>query len=867
MGDSAPPNGICLTKGKNGQFMSDQQRHDPVFTPSARHSSGNRANHQTDHRKADKRGKAGAGIFQPGETRRGKISPTGPAATPKTAPSHHRSHDHSRPHNHKWRALFGSHSQAAIDNSMLLVLGGLLIGLVMALSIANALRVGEERTIQTQTILTTLVTDAADALNSKRMRALTTGSDIGTVESKRTLSHFLLGPRTALYDFSANRDSYISTDMGGLYRLRPSALEGLDVSRSGNLIVDAAAVGARHKGKIRMAWRPMDDGRLVVGLSPARDIYNRPPAWIPYALGNIALLAAIFSLFLLFRRQHQTIQHLQRAISNFSEERQFVGDNGSGLWTFDIKEQRLTLPPSLCATLGIEISTLCLREASGLAHPKDARRALALWSGSDESRRSIQIRLRGRDNQWVWALFRIASDKSGDSRRGLALLLGDEALEDSRAAKAEARLIDAIECIPEAFLLWDRFGRLAAWNRRFCNIFQIPPSQLKTGISAGQLTNLSKEHADLIAAHFCPPSDGLEQTDEIALPGDRWGHISRRRTIEGGWVCIAANVTDLKRRAKAQMRKERELEMTVQTLEQSRAELREALHSYQLEKKRAEDASRAKSEFLANMSHELRTPLNAINGFSQVMQSQLYGPMGHEKYDEYVAGILQSGRHLLTLIEDVLDLSKIEAGKMELSIDAVDIERLLNEGLRFVEPQANEAHISLQACVTNLPSIWADARATKQVLVNLLSNAVKFTPESGSVTVTAQADLDAVTVLVADTGIGIPREQMPRLGEPFELIEDHFAKSRRGSGLGLALSKSLLELMNGILVIASEPGRGTVAAFCLPRRPGVLVQVPEILQGRGRVLTKMPTVQARDDVVQLRDRFANNETEINRAAE
>jgi two-component system, cell cycle sensor histidine kinase PleC len=738
------------------------------------------------------------------------------------------------------------------SNLTAIVLGGLLLGLVMAISATGAIRGDSERQAQTELLLRALVTASADDLSSRRLANLATMEEVDTNTVKRTLASHVVGPQTVLYDFSQNHKSYISTDRDGLYRLRPQALEGLNTNMAGAALLSADSVGAAKGGNVLMAWRPMDDGRLVVGLAPARDIFDRAPLWLMALLANIAILAVAFSVFMAFLKQNRTIARLQNLLSNFRADESMAGANGSGLWQFSNGDKRLILPPSLCQSLGLETTSLSLREATGLVHPRDARRAIALWTGTDEARRTIQVRLRGPDAKWLWTLFRTTDGEQGKARAGLALVLGDEALEDSRAAKAEARLKDAIECIPEAFLLWDRFGRLVAWNRRFCNIFQIAPSQLKVGMSAGQLAALSEAHGEMINQYFCPPANGQEETDEVALPGDRWGHISRRRTVEGGWVSIAANVTDLKRRAKAQKRKERELEMTVQTLELSRAELREALHSYELEKKRAEDASRAKSEFLANMSHELRTPLNAINGFSEIMQSQLYGPLGHDKYDDYIGGILQSGRHLLTLIEDVLDLSKIEAGKMELEIGAIDIERLLNEGLRFVEPQANEARITLQASVSNLPSIWGDARATKQVLVNLLSNAVKFTPEGGSVTVTAQADLDAITVLVADTGIGIPREQMPRLGEPFELIEDHFAKSRRGSGLGLALSKSLLELMNGLLVIASEPGRGTVAAFCLPRRAGVRVRVPEILKGRGRVLTKMPETKGFSSL----DRFA-----------
>ncbi len=146
--------------------------------------------------------------------------------------------------------------------------------------------------------------------------------------------------------------------------------------------------------------------------------------------------------------------------------------------------------------------------------------------------------------------------------------------------------------------------------------------------------------------------------------------------------------------------------------------------------------------------------------------------------------------------------------------------------------------MTLHAIIDHVPTVWGDARAVKQVIVNLLSNAEKFTPEGGTVTMTTQADLDSVTVLIADTGVGIPADQIERLGAPFELVEDHFASKRRGTGLGLALCKSLVEAQSGMLAIASEVGRGTVVAVVLPRRRGAQVRLPAILKDRVRLVSK-----------------------------
>ncbi|MBL4620113.1 MAG: HAMP domain-containing histidine kinase, partial [Marinicaulis sp.] len=258
---------------------------------------------------------------------------------------------------------------------------------------------------------------------------------------------------------------------------------------------------------------------------------------------------------------------------------------------------------------------------------------------------------------------------------------------------------------------------------------------------------------------------------------------------------------------------------------------------YQYEKYRAEEANRSKSEFLANMSHELRTPLNAINGFSEVMKSELYGPLGDNKYKEYVTDILSSGRHLLELIDDILDMSKIEAGQVSLEPKRLELEKILNESARLVAKRASDGGITLTISVAHAPPVWADARAVKQVTLNLLSNAIKFTPKGGEVTLTAQADLDGVTLIVADSGVGIERNQMKKLGAPFELAENHFAKSSTGSGLGLALSKSLMELQGGILALASQPGKGTVACATFPRRKDAKIRLPQFVRNEAFYLT------------------------------
>jgi len=233
-------------------------------------------------------------------------------------------------------------------------------------------------------------------------------------------------------------------------------------------------------------------------------------------------------------------------------------------------------------------------------------------------------------------------------------------------------------------------------------------------------------------------------------------------------------------------------------------------------KEAAVAASKIKSEFLANMSHELRTPLNAIIGFSDTMRSRLFGPM-HARYEEYAVLINESGLHLLSLITDILDLSKIEAGKFVLDPRPVDVAESVTSCLEMTRRRAEEAGITLTASVPDdLPMLIADARSVKQILLNLLTNAVKFTPRGGAVSLSVTAEEGRLHLAVCDTGIGIPGKTLERIGMPFEQADNDPMRAREGTGLGLALVKSLVEKHGGRMRIESREGFGTTVSVELP---------------------------------------------------
>jgi len=237
-------------------------------------------------------------------------------------------------------------------------------------------------------------------------------------------------------------------------------------------------------------------------------------------------------------------------------------------------------------------------------------------------------------------------------------------------------------------------------------------------------------------------------------------------------------------------------------------------------REKAETANRTKSTFLANMSHELRTPLNAVIGFSEILKRQMFGPLGNEAYDEYAGLIYESGTHLLDLINDILDMSKIEAGKMEIMPEPLDMGDIAETCIRFVEARSTAKNQTVMLNISDSDEHnigYGDVRATKQIMINLLSNAVKFTGEGGLISVDIHSLDRSLEIVVSDNGIGIDPADIPRLLKPFEQTADKSTQAEEGSGLGLALTKSFCEMQGGTFYLDSEKGKGTRAIVTLPK--------------------------------------------------
>lgn len=236
-------------------------------------------------------------------------------------------------------------------------------------------------------------------------------------------------------------------------------------------------------------------------------------------------------------------------------------------------------------------------------------------------------------------------------------------------------------------------------------------------------------------------------------------------------------------------------------------------------KLQAEDANRAKTQFLANMSHELRTPLNAVIGFAELIKDEMLGAINEPRYREYAEDIHSSGKHLLQIINDILDMTKVEAGTYRLNEDVCDIAKIVADAIGMVHNQAIQHEVNVRIEVPDdLPLLFADARCIRQILVNVVSNAVKFTPKGGDVAVSARLSDGAVAIVVADTGIGMSQDDIPRAFSPFRQLESSLGRKFDGAGLGLSLVKAMVDLHEGTLQVESQVGAGTTVTVRFPAR-------------------------------------------------
>ena len=394
---------------------------------------------------------------------------------------------------------------------------------------------------------------------------------------------------------------------------------------------------------------------------------------------------------------------------------------------------------------------------------------------------------------------------------GIMLDVTDRKQAEDRVRAAERRLRFAIEGFTGPFALWDSRRRLLYWNRAFALDFGLQDT-LRAGLSH-ETMQIARSGAVLLER--VPAEDS--RTTLIALRSGRWLKLVERSTPDGGLLTVGVDVTENVRNAEELKKQQAKVKRAALDLERSEGKASELTRKYSEEKEKAEHAAATKAAFLGNMSHELRTPLNAIVGFSEIMMNELAGPLGHPSYKEYSSDILASGQHLLDMINDILDMAKIEAGKMTITPQPIDPVDPVDAALRMIRRKAEEKDIDLVLDADlDLPDIDADHRAIRQMILNLVSNSIKFTDRGGKITVRVEQRGPKIQFSVTDTGIGIPAEDLPRLGQPFEQVAKTKDRNTDGTGLGLALAKSFAEMHGGRMTLASIYGEGTTVAFTLP---------------------------------------------------
>ena len=456
--------------------------------------------------------------------------------------------------------------------------------------------------------------------------------------------------------------------------------------------------------------------------------------------------------------------------------------------------------------------------------------------GTELLRPEEELQIATAQGRAIWATIAAVPMRYGDDDGALVVVndVTAKRASEERLRVAEQRLSDALAVAPDGVALFDAEERMVICNKAYADIIGMPLSA-STGMTHDEvcLRSVTSRPAPERAGVRTDYPDWLATRKRIfkAALGEphifydtrdrRWLQIRDFRLTSGGTASLITDISELKQRERELREANENLAAQAEALA-ARGETLEAARQAAIKAhQEAEYANRAKSQFLAHMSHELRTPLNAINGFSEIMALQLLGPSGVPQYDRYAKDILAAGRHLLSVIDDILDLSKVEAGKMKLTPEPVVWSKLASDCLTLLRPLAADRMVTLQVEPgAEDATLFADERLAKQMLVNLLSNAVKYTPSGGSAGIRFLPDgCGGGVVEVTDTGVGMSDADLEKALEPFGRIDSALVSQMRGTGLGLPLVKALIELHQGRLEIDSVVGRGTTVRLHFPAAP------------------------------------------------
>ena len=605
----------------------------------------------------------------------------------------------------------------------------------------------------------------------------------------------------------------IFAEKAGVMRL--TLVDGTERARDGALAPRAARSGRHHPSDHR---HPSDDWRSTL----ARTIVLL-----------VCTATALAGLAFAYLRQANRARSADTSCRIMRDRVDMVLSRGRcGLWDWDLASGSIEWSVSMYEIIGMVPSTrpLSFAAVNALVHPDDGGLdAMArMLSGGASNAVDHSFRIRNAKGSWIWLrakaeLIAGSADGTGPRLVGIAIDITETMVLEERTARADMRLRDAIDTISEAFVVWDADNRLVMCNSKFQRFHNLPPEAVAVGSPYASV--MERGTPPLIQSQVAlgevQPLGA--RTFEAQLGDGRWLQINERRTKDGGYVSVGTDITTLKRHEEQLIESERRLMSSVidlrksrQILETQAQQLAELAEKYLEQKAEAETANRAKSNFLANMSHELRTPLNAILGFSEIMMLQSYGALGSPLYAEYSRDIHASGQRLLEVIADILEMSRLEAGRVRLVKESFAIGATVSAAVAAVAARADAQRIAIRLDVERETALVADRAAVEKILMILLNNGVKYTPPEGTVMVRSRAVQGAMDLYVEDSGIGITPEAIARLGKPFEQTEQGLKDGMRGSGLGLAIAQSLVDLHGGTMRIRSQPGSGTIVLVHLP---------------------------------------------------
>ena len=596
-----------------------------------------------------------------------------------------------------------------------------------------------------------------------------------------------------------------------------NASDGMLVVRDGGLIDLANAAAEKQFAAAPGALIGQPIGKLLGAVAQAISRGERPPEGAPETAGT-ALDGCSFPVEYSFatldmwggRRllwivrdiseRKRTQRDLQESRLRFQD---FAEASSDCFWEMNETLGKIDVTAALKSELSVRLPSLLLPGPDGKASSGISQESWRALRRSLAARQQFRLRLDvPREDGTMFNVSlsgKPVFDLDGRFRgyRGSGRDITREVIAREAAQRAERRLIEAIDAAPSAIALVDAHLNLVGGNSALRMMAPVGaehiapmPGQPFSAFLENALQGSSVKEVGVGSSEFLRTVAATGQMREIAL-GQSWYLVAARTLSDGGMVLTFTDVSALKNRER---------------------ELGEAKFA-------AESANRLKSQFLATMSHELRTPLNAILGFSEVIRDGIFGQNegAWQKYVEYANSIFTSGKHLLSLISEILDLSKIEAGTYVLDIVTLDLRSVIESALAIIAPAAKKANVETRCLMPPEPLlVAADARSIRQIALNLLANAVKFTPPGGKVTVEVRADGPTSEFSVSDTGIGIAQEDVGTVFELFRQVDASISRRHEGTGLGLAISKRLAEMHGGTIALESELAVGTTVRVRLP---------------------------------------------------